>query len=480
MDEVKRGTGIGVAALRAGLDRKTGRKYLETGQLPSERKGLRTWRTRADPFEADWPRLEAMLVDAPELEAKTLFEWLMRTHPGRYDPGQLRTLQRHVRRWRAQSGPPKRVFFPQEHRPGERAQTDFTSGNVLGITIAGEALAHLLCHVVLPYSNWEWATVCRSESLAALRRGVQEAFFELGFVPKEHQTDNSTAATHDLRTGKRGFNEEYEALMRHLSMAPVTTGVGEKEQNGDVEALNGSMKRRLEQQLLLRGSRDFERVEAYEGWIVEVLGQANRTRSKRLAEEIAAMEPLAVARLPEWSEVEVGVTAWSTIRVKSNAYSVPSRLIGERVRARIYDDRVEVFYAGERELVTERLHGRSGHRIEYRHIIDSLVRRPGAFARYRYREDLFPSLAFRRTYDALRGARSERQADLQYLKILQLAARNLESQVGLVLEAFLEQGVVPDGDRVAAVVAPCEPEIPALASFCVDLGEYDGLLEMSR
>lgn len=477
MKELRGGTGIGVAALRAGLDRKTARKYRVEGKLPSESKLARTWRTREDPLADDWPAVEAMLADAPELEAKTLFEWLCERHPGRYDPGQLRTLQRRIRQWRARQGPAKRVFFSQVHRPGERAQTDFTSGHLLAITIAGEAFRHLLCHVVLPYSNWQWVTVCRSESMAALRRGVQAAFFTLGFVVKLHQTDNSTAATHDLRTGKRGFNDDYAALMSHLSMEPVTTGVGEKEQNGDVEAANGALKRRIEQRLLLRGSRDFESVAAYEGWLREIVVQpANAGRFTRLQEEIAVMRPLRATWLPEYTETESVVTSWSTIRVKFNAYSVPSRLIGERLRVRIYDDRLEVMYAGQPELTIERLQGRGGHRIEYRHIIESLVRRPGAFARYRYREDLFPRLVFRRTYDALCAERSERQADLEYLKILHLAARHLESEVALALAAFLAEGVTPDQEAVAQVVAPRQPERPELTVPVVNLVEYDELL----
>ena len=477
MTEMKRGTGIGVAALRAGLDRKTARKYRDLGKLPSEAKAPRSWRTRKDPFAEDWPRLTAMLADAPELEAQTLFEWLCEQHPGRYEPGQLRTLQRRVRRWRAQSGPAKRVFFSQAHRPGERAQTDFTNGNELAITILGERFRHLLCHVVLPYSNWQWATVCRSESMAALRRGTQSAFFTLGFIPAFHQTDNSTAATHSLGSGKRDFNADYLALMTHLSMKPVTTAVGEKEQNGDVEAANGALKRRIKQRLLLRGSRDFDSVAAYEHWLQQVvLVPANVNRSARLGKELEAMTPLEAAWLPEFTETEAQVTAWSTIRVKFNAYSVPSRLIGERLRIRIYDDRLEVMYAGEHELTIDRLHGRGGHRIDYRHVIHSLLRRPAAFARYRYREDLFPSLVFRRAYDALCSERSERQADLEYLKLLQLASRHFESEVAFALEAFLAEGITPNKDAVAAIVDPREPARPDLAVPEVDLHEYDALL----
>ena len=229
MREVDKGAGVGVAALRAGMDRKTAGKYLEAGKFPSELKKPRTWRTRADSFSEDWAGIVAMLEAAPELEAKALFEDLMGRRPGRYEPGQLRTLQRRVRHWRALQGPDKEVFFAQVHRPGEAAQTDFTWATELGITLAGVPFPHMLCHVVLPYSNWSWATVCRSESMAALKCGVQEALFRLGRRPEWHQTDNSTAATHDVPGGKRGFNKAYEDFISHLGMKPRTIGVGKKE-----------------------------------------------------------------------------------------------------------------------------------------------------------------------------------------------------------------------------------------------------------
>lgn len=230
------GRTIRQSALRAGMHRNTARKYL-SGKWPSERRKPRDWRTRENPFEEDWPGIVEMLEHAPELEVKTIFEDLMARKPDRYHEGQLRTLQRHVKVWRARHGPPKEIFFPQVHRPGEAAQTDFTWADELGITIGGEPYPHLLCHLVLPYSNWSFATPCRSESMAALKEGVQGALFRLGRVPEYHPTDNSTAATHNLPSGKREFNEEYVALVEHLGMKPRTIGVGESQQNGDIEAL---------------------------------------------------------------------------------------------------------------------------------------------------------------------------------------------------------------------------------------------------
>ena len=354
-------------------------------------------------------------------------------------------------------------------------QTDFTSTNELQITIGGEAFPHLLCHPVLPYSNWEWATVCQSESLMALRRGMQAALFRLGRRPEWHQTDNSTAATHDLPTGKRGFNEDYARFVAHLGMKPRTIGIGQSHQNGDVESLNGAMKRRLEQHLLMRGDRDFETVEAYERWVQEALERANELRREKVATELAAMQPLQVERLPEYIEESVGVTSWSTIRVRRNTYSVPSRLIGHEVRVRIYDDRIEVRYGNSTQLVVDRILGEGGRTINYRHLIWSLVQKPHAFARYKYREELFPSLIFRRAYDALLAS-GDRHADREYLRILHLAASTLQCDVESALELLLAENRLSDADAVKALVAPAKTEVPHLVAPTVDLAAYDGLL----
>lgn len=476
MEEMQKYGGIGLAAMRAGMDRKTARKYVRAGQLPSELRKPHTWRTREDPFAEDWPALVVMLETAPELEARTLFEHVSEERPGIYEPGQLRTLQRRVREWRAQRGPEREIFFPQAHRPGEAMQTDFTHATVLGVTIGGEAFAHQLCHSVLPFSNWEWATVCHSESMAALRRGVQSTLFRLGRVPTFHQTDNSTAATHDLRTGKRGFNEEYLAIMGHFGLTPRTIGIGEKEQNGDIEASHGVLKRRLEQHLLLRGSRDFESLEAYERWLWEKMEAANRLRHTKVGEELAVMRPLMVSRLPEYREESVVVTSWSTVRVRRNTYSVPSRLIGETIRAHVYEQRLEVYHGGVLQLEVERLRGTGGHRINYRHVIWSLVQKPGAFARYRYREDLFPSLTFRRAYDALTERLDAWKADLEYLRILHVAASTMEGDVEQALTHLLESGEELGADAIKTAVAPPTIEVPVLEMPAVDLTSYDQLL----
>jgi hypothetical protein len=487
MDEMTKHGRVGLAAMRAGMDRKTAHKYAQGGELPSELMEPRDWRTREDPFVEHWPEVEALLSESPALEAKTLFDLLVEKYPERYDEGQLRTLQRRVKTWRAERGPDKDVVLAQQHRPGEAAQTDFTWATELAVTIAGELFVHMLCVFVLPYSNWRWASVCLSESMAALRRGVQRALFQLGRVPEWHQTDNSTAATHRIPDGKsvvgegggkRPFNQDYLAMMRHFGMKPRTTEVGAKEQNGDVEAANGALKRALEQALLVRGHRDFDSAGAWQSFVDDVMRKGNRARGRRVAEDMEAMRPLNAAKLPEFVEQDFCVSEWSTVRVKQCAYSVPSRLISEWVRVRIFEGRIEVWYAGKEQLSCERLRGHNLRRIDYRHVIWSLVRKPGGFARYVYREEMFPSLVFRRAYDAIQTPHHGLKGDLEYLRILHHAASTIEADVEAALTLLLAEGQPITADAVKALVSATTTaiEVPDLPPPRVDLGAYDALL----
>jgi hypothetical protein len=483
MEEYQKTGSLSKAALRADLDRKTARKYLKSGKLPSELRQERHWRTREDPFTEHWPEVRAMLEVAPELEGKTLFEWLAERNPGAFEEGQLRTFQRRVREWRALEGPPKEVYFPQAHEPGKKMETDFTRMHLLGITIAGQPYPHLVCHCVLTYSNWQWATVCHSESLLALRKGVQAALLHLGRVPVEHWTDNTTGATHAIKSEKqhpRDFNEKYMNMMRHFGMTPKTINISKPHENGDVESANNAFKRRMEQHLLLRGHRDFSDVSTYEAFLGAVLEKANRLRCRRLSEELAVVRLLNVRMLPEYVDDEIRVSSWSTVHVARNSYSVPSRLIGEKVRARQYEDRIVIFYHGIRQLSMPRLAGEGKHAINYRHVIYWLVRKPGAFGNYRYRQDMYPTVEFRWAYDALCDACSSRVADMEYLRILKHAADTMEIRVQDTLSRMRAEGKVPRWNLVLEQTPTPSPEVPSLAALKVNLSIYDHLLSMKE
>lgn len=478
MSLIKKGLPLCAAAAKAGLSEPTARKYRRAGKLPSEMRAAHTWRTRPDPFEEVWPEVQALLEQDGGLQARTVFEELARRYPGRFQPGQLRTLQRRFRDWRALRGEDREVYFAQRHRPGEQSQSDFTDMSALGVTIAGEPFAHLLYHFVLTCSNWESVSLCYTETFEALCEGLQRALWRLGGVPEEHRTDNLSAATHELKRSRgRGFTERYRELLEHYGLRPSKNSPGRAHENGDVESSHGALKNVVDQRLRLRGSRDFDGVEGYWEFIEALVEERNVGREPALAEERAVLRPLPVRMLPAYRDVEVSVKRWGTIRVAGKPYSLPSRLIGHRVQVRLYANYLEVRYRGEVVARPERVRGESLKGIDYRHLVHSLVRKPGAFRRYVYREALFPTLSFRRAYDAL-AERSEKWADLEYVRILHLAAMTMQCEVEAALTALLDAGAVPEYEVVKARVQPAEPlSAPEVHVTLPDLRAYDTLLD---
>lgn len=465
------------AAMKAGMHRETARRYLRAGQGPRQLNKPHTWRTRADPVAAIWPEAQRRLEAQPELEALTLFEDLLEKHPGAVNPRALRTFRRRVARWRVQHGPPLEVFFPQEREPGRSMQVDWTNANELQITIAGRPYPHLLCHSILPYSNAEWAIPCQSESTLSLKAGAQDACWEWGGVPQELQTDNSSTATHRLHAeqAKRVFNEEYLALCEHLGVQPRTIAIGCPDQNGDIEAMQYHLKRRLKQKLLLRGSRDFASETDYAAFVAALCREVNRKRGARMLEERERLRPLPSIRFPDTHTLTVPVSTFATVRVKKCAFSVPARLIGTTVQAHVSEQAVVISYLGEEVARHERRPGKR-HQVNYRHVIHSLVRKPGAFARCQYKEDLFPQPVFRHAHQRLHQ-HDEARADRDYVTLLELACERGEELIAETLGAMLREGATPLPDAVEArLAAPPPTPASALAPFTPTLEAYDALL----
>jgi len=473
---LQEGASLRQAALKTDMDRKSARKYRAGGPLPSEARRPHTWRTRSDPLAEVWPELLALLETEPSLMAKTLWDWLQQAYPGKYPASVRRTLERRVRQWKAQHGPDKEVFFAQEHPPGRLAASDFTWMNDLQVTLQGVPFEHLVYHFVLTHSNWEHVTVCFSESFASLSTGWQNAVWALGAVPWRHRTDRMTLAVYHDGNPEQ-FTANYQALMAHYSVTPEATNPARGHENGDAESAHGHFKKAVDQALRLRGSRDFASRAAYEQWLSELVAARNVGRSARTVAELAGMRRLPAARLETLERLRVRVSRLSTIRVKHNTYSVPARLIGEEVEARVGMDQIEVWYAQQVVLRLERLRGQDKHHIDYRHVIGWLVRKPGAFARYVYREDLYPTTTFRRAYDALRVQQPGR-ADKEYVHLLYLASREGEQPVAQALEELLRRGQLVS---VLAVEARLGKPAPAARAALVevapvDLHQYDGLL----
>lgn len=469
-----------MAAAKAGMDVKTARKYLADGKLPSESRPDRRWRTRADRFEPVWEKIRDQIDANPGLEAKTLFEALQRERPGEFADGQLRTLQRRLKQWRATEGPSREVFFAQNQVPGRMGQSDFTHMTELNVTIGGRSFPHLLYHFVLTYSNWEAATLCYSESFESLSEGLQNALWELGGVPATHQTDRLSPAVNNMSDEKE-FTARYEALLRHYRIEGRTIQAGKANENGDVEQRHHRLKRAVDQTLLLRGSRDFDSVARYKEFLRLLLERLNAGRRDRLKTEMQYLRALPARRLESAKRMEVKVDSGSVVAVDRNVYSVHSRLIGERVEVRLCVETVEVWYAGRKVEEMPRLRGRGKHRIDYRHIIDWLVRKPGAFDNYRYREELFPTSRFRMIFDTLRECAGPR-ANKRYLRILELAAKRGEARVDQALGRLLEDGEIGEdkltAEAVEALLAAGSAMAPVTAIEVAEvaLASFDELL----
>jgi hypothetical protein len=296
-------------------------------------------------------------------------------------------------------------------------------------------------------------------------------------VTPQVQTDHSSTATHQLKRGAatRGFNVDYLALCEHLGTSAHTINPGRPDENGDVEAAQRHLKRRLLNHLILRGSRDFPSLEAYALFVCQVCIGANAQRSVRLAEELPRLRPLPALRYPDAEEHTVRVSSYSTARIKNCAYSVPARLINAHLLARVSETTVSFHHAGIEVARYPRAHTGQA-RIDYHHIIDSLVRKPGAFARYLYREELFPRLVFRQAYDQLVVA-APAHADRHYVALLALAARSDESKVASVLGALLRAGEVPQASAVEAQLQAAPLSARHLAVFVPELLSYDQLVQ---
>lgn len=480
MSEYKKTNQIIVSAQKADIDRHTARKYIEAGQGPEAMRVPHRWRTRPDPLDSIWAEVAAMLRAAPELEAKTLFEHFLERPASGLTARHLRTFYRRVRHWRATQGPEREVMFAQERQPGELMQLDWTHARELEVTIVGEPLDHLFCHCVLPYSDWQWATRCLSESFLSLVGGFQAALRELGKCPSCLGTDNSSAATHELETmpGRpRGYNADYLELCTHYDVTPMTINVACPHEQGDVESQNRHLKRRLTQHLILRGSRDFDSLEAYDGFVISLMRAANAKRQARLAQELACMRALPGGQLAEYREYAPRVSSQSLIRVNKHSYSVPSRLIGHTLRVEQHEAQLRVYLGREFLFELPRLRGDRGAQVDFRHVVGPLLRKPGAFAHYRHREALYPGVVFRRAYDRLVADHGERPGVIEYLHLLKLAAETAVEKVETALAGQLARAGKWRAAQVRQqLIAETKPVIE-LAGLNPDLNPYDRLLE---
>ena len=462
-----------VAAAKSGVSVRSGRR-IERGERIH---APRTWRTREDPLGGVWEtHLAPLLEQAPDLTGLTLLEYLEDTFPGDYDGRILRTLQRRVQHWKAVHGPDKAVIFRQQAEPGRQGLSDFTHV-ASAITLAGQPFVHLLYQFRLAFSGWRHAQVVQGgESYAALSEGLQAALRRLGGCPGEHRTDSLSAAFDNLTGEPRA---RYEALCQHYGMTPTHNNPGASHENGAIETAHGSLKRRLSQALKVRGSADFASVDAYQQCIDRVVGRLNRRVATRLGQEQAVLQPLPDVGFAAYTELVVKVTRSATIEVRRVLYSVPSRLVGSRLRVHLYQDRL-VGYLGTTRVVTlPRIHAHGQQRlrqVDYRHVIHSLAAKPQAFRYSRLRDDLLPNDRYRRLWRIIDHALPAREACKWMVGVLRIAADH-DCEAALIddLEPLIAAGDIPTLHQLQARYLPSQPghDVPVTQHA---LADYDRLL----
>jgi len=445
--------------------------------MPSELKGERYWKTRSNVFEPVWGEIESMLIKAPGLQSKTILTHLISKQPNQFNDSHERTLQRLLRKWRASHGSNHDVIFNQTIRAGRQSQSDYTSMNEMNISIKGDRLEHLLFHFVLPYSRWEFVSICYSESFDSLSKGYEDAVWALGYVAPEHRTDNLSAAS--KRVGnKRTITNNWKEFMRHYQVTPSRNNPGESHENGSIEKSHDLLKNDIRQQLMLRGSNDFNSVTEYEEFIQKIIARRNGARSDRLLEEIKLLKSLPEKRYYAPEILELTVTKSSTIRIDQVIYSVPSRLIGYNLRAYIYQGEIKLYYGTQLVCEMPKIDkSKTDAVINYRHIIAGLVRKPGAFTNYHYREHLFPSVLFRRAYDKLIKTHPV-NGTKQYLQILHLAAVNSESEVEAAITVLMEDKIIPTTNKIKDLLYIKSQEKVEVHVDQPMVNQYDSLLEL--
>ena len=470
-----------LAAAKAGMSERSARRVERDVVLPSQQP-RRYWRSRPDPFAEVWEtEVVPLLKNAPQLMAITILRKLQEDHVESFPDGVVRTLQRRIRQWRALEGPPKEVFFPQEHAPGDRGLSDFTDMGDLNVTITGALFAHRLYHFVFAFSRWEYAEVVDSgESFEALSKGLQNALWQAGGAPHEHRTDSLSAAFNNLGEHEE-LTRRYRDLCLHYGLRASRNNPGVSHENGAIESRQGSLKRALDQALLLRGTREFADLPAYEQFVAETVRRLNARCARAWELERASLKPLPARRTVDFEEIDARVSKFGVFSAKSALYSVPSRLAGHRLKVRLYSAHLEAWLGGVKVFECERLYGsvenRHPKRIDWRHMLPSLKRKPGAFARWVLRDAMFPRSEYAQAWELIRERLPERAACRLMVGLLDLADQaNVVVELAGVLAALHERGELPEIDVLRERFAPRPALMPTVQVVLPAVAVYDVLI----
>jgi transposase InsO family protein len=473
------------AAAQAAISLRTAYRIENDPRLPSQTPRPRG-RRRPDPLIAIFDtEIVPMLEASPGLRPIAIFEEMQRRHP-ELPEGVRRTMERRIRQWRALNGKDRDVIFRQVQEPGRMGLSDFTEMGDLAVRVAGVDLDHRLYHFRLACSGFEHVhVILGGESYVALAEGLQNALWALGGAPLEHRSDSLSAAFRNLdREAREDLTSRYDALCSHYRMEPTRNNRGVAHENGAIESPHGHLKNSIRDALLMRGTIDFEDLTAYRSFLDEIVGRKNARNRQRIDAERAVLQPLPDNRTADYEHELVYVSTSGGFVLRKVFYTVPSRLIRHRPRARLYDDRVELFVGGTRVLTLVRgrpgRDGKHGHVIDYRHVIHALRRKPMALLNLVYRDQLWPRDAYRHMFDHLCERLSERAACKLMVELLSIAhERGCEAQLATLLTEDLAADRLPELKVLRERFAPDLASLPEVTVHLVPLTVYEALNDAS-
>jgi hypothetical protein len=388
-----------ISAAKVGISERSARRIEHQHHRPA--KNQRKYRTRPDPLTDVWDEVVLPLLKSDQDNtAVSIFDHLCEAHLDRFKPGARRTLERRILQWRQLHGEGQAVVFVQVHPLGAQGICDFTQADFL-VTIAGEPLNHKLFHYRLMASGWAFAQVTYGgESFAAFSDGLQNAFLAYGGVPIEVRTASLSAACKNHQE-IFDFTDRFAELVNNYGFKPTRNKRGVAQENGAIESLNRHIKAQLKQALIIRGSHNFNDRDEYESFVQSIVDRRNRRVHDKFVSEQRQLLSLPKSTSVNYSEPFIHITRTSTVVLKRVTYTVPSRLVGIRVKVHLYDRRLDIYFGGIKTVELKRvfaIKGARGRCVNYKHVIGALVQKPRAVRHLQWRAELLPTEDYHRIW----------------------------------------------------------------------------------
>jgi len=470
------------AAVKADISERSGRN-IEHNKW-KKKTAPRAWRTRADVFCGVWEKEVVPMLEQGIYEATFVLNELQKKHPNIFPDSTLRSLQRKIKKWRALFGKEKEVMFRQLHEPGKLGISDFTHLRDIVVTLNGVPFEHILYHFRLPYSSFNYVQVFSGsgEPYTAFSCGLQNALHALGGVPEAHRTDSLSASFKNLnKDAKEDLTERYKAFAEHYGMQAKRINPGKPNENGAIESSHHHVKNRIEQSLIIRASYDFSSIATYQEFLEDVVREHNKRSVDKIDFERAHLRPLPSTKAVDYDDVIATVSCTSTFIIQRVMYSVPSRLIGERLRIRLYHEKLECYVGSTLAVVLERAttppRGKRLRKINYRHVIHSLVKKPGAFRHSWFRDALLCSDNLRFIWNHVDANMSCDDACKFMVGILHLAAiHDCEEQLAIDIIEHINNGKTLKLTDWQNRFSMRPSNLPATVVMQHTLGDYNQLI----